>query len=192
MNHRLLVRRALSLLRRLISHFSATMKVLYFRAAFPEIRLPFTTTLARGVTLSATDNGTISIGESVFFGPNAQVIARGGRVVIGDDVHIGSGSIIVSQDSISIGSNTQIAEYVVIRDQDHDHSSRPIRTSGFRTGAIAVGNDCWLGCKSTVLRNSSIGDGCIIGAHSLISGDVPPFMLAVGCPHRVVRELPRE
>jgi acetyltransferase-like isoleucine patch superfamily enzyme len=190
MSLRVTVRRSLSLLRSVISRLTSVTKIVYFRTAFPEVRLPFSTTIDKAVRLSATDGGSIEVGSNVFLGPNTQVISRGGRIVIGDDVHIGTGSIIVSTDTVTIGRDTLIAEYVVIRDQDHDYSVRPIRTSNFLTGAIAIGEDCWLGCKSTVLRNSSIGNSSVIGAHSLVRGDVPPSTLAVGAPHRNVRELP--
>lgn len=189
MKSRIFLRRVLSLIRRIITHVASTMRILFYRAAFPAIDLPFSVVVERGATLSATDGGTIKFGEGCFIGSAAQIVSGGGRIVIGEKVHIGSGSIIVSQDSIEIGRDTQIAQYVVIRDQDHDFSSRPIRTSGFRRGAIAIGEDCWLGCKSTVLRNSTIGEGAVIGAHTLVRGNVPAFSLAVGCPHKIVRKL---
>lgn len=189
MNLRVTARRIFSLLRRIAGRLTSITKIIYFRAAYPEISLPFSATLDKGMILSATDGGIIQVGGNVFFGPNTQIISRGGSIVIGDNVHIGTGCIIVSQNAIQIGRDTLIAEYTVIRDQDHDYSTRPIRTSGFLAGAITIGDDCWIGCKSTVLRNSSIGNGSVIGAHSLVRGDVPQFTLAVGSPHRNVRKL---
>ena len=100
------------------------------------------------------------------------------------------GSIIVSVANIQIGRDTLVAEYVVIRDQDHSLVSRPIKSAGFHTGAILIGDDCWLGAKVTVLRGSTIGNGAVIGAHSLVRGNMPPNTLAVGCPATVIRKLP--
>lgn len=190
MNLRVTVRRALSLLRRVTSRLTSIAKIAYLRTAFPEIILPFSVVLDKDVTVAATDGGIIEVGSNVCIGPDTQIISRGGHIVIGNDVHIGSGSIIVSQASITIGRYSLIAEYVVIRDQDHNYLARPIMNSGFRTGAIIIGEDCWLGSKSTVLRGSNIGDGAVIGAHSLIRGNVPPFTLAVGCLAKVIKELP--
>ena len=190
MTFKILIRRAISLLRSHVSRVISRIKVLYFRAAYPEIELPFCASIDRGAILSATDGGVITVGKNVSFCRHSQVIARGGKITIGDNVHLGSGSIIVSHCSVQIGQNTLIAEYVVVRDQDHSVVSRPIRSAGFHTGAIAIGEDCWLGAKATVLRGSTIGNGAVIGAHSLVRGNVPPNTLAVGCPATVIRKLP--
>lgn len=190
MNLRVPVRRGLSLMRKVACRLTSVTKIFYFRAAFPEIDLPYSASLDKGVRLSATDGGTIEVGNNVFLGAHTQIISRGGRIFIGENVHIGNGCIIVGIDSISIGRDALIAEYVVIRDQDHDYSTRPIRASGFLADAIRIGEDCWLGCKSTVLRGSEIGDGAVIGAHSLIRGSIPPNTLAVGCPAKAIKELP--
>jgi acetyltransferase-like isoleucine patch superfamily enzyme len=139
--------------------------------------------------LSATDTGAVSIGDRVSIGRMSQIVAREGKIHIADDVFLGDGCVLVSLDSIEIGAGTQIAEYVVVRDQDHRLGAGPVRHSGFDTAPIVIGRDCWLGAKVTVLRGARIGDGAVIGAHSLVRGDVPPGALAVGSPARVVRIL---
>lgn len=139
------------------------------------------------VTLRATDGGAIKIGARSSFGRGVQLIAQTGRLVVGDDVHIGDGSIVVCKNSVVVGGDCLIAEYVVIRDQDHDTRTRPIRISGFLTGPIHIGRDVWIGAKATVLRGSTIGDGAVIGAHALVKGNIPAGALAVGVPAKVVR-----
>lgn len=140
------------------------------------------------VSLSATDAGTIDIGDRVAMGAGVRLVAQGGRIRIGNDVFLGDGCILVSCGSIDIGADTQVAEYVVIRDHDHKIGPEPIRTSGFETAPVAIGRDCWLGAKVTVLRGSRIGDGAVLGAHSLVRSDIPPNAIAVGCPAKVVRQ----
>jgi acetyltransferase-like isoleucine patch superfamily enzyme len=119
-------------------------------------------------------------------------LAHGGHIKIGDNVYIGDGVIIVSIDHISIAKDTLVAEYVVIRDQDHSLDSRPIQSGSFLATPIFIGEDCWLGAKSTVLRGSTIGNGAVIGAHSLVRGAIPAFTLAVGCPAIVVKSRSQE
>jgi acetyltransferase-like isoleucine patch superfamily enzyme len=41
-----------------------------------------------------------------------------------------------------------------------------------------------------IVGNVTIGDGAIIGAHSVVTSSVPPFCVAVGNPARVVKKLP--
>lgn len=142
--------------------------------------------------LRATDGGKIVIGSRTSFGANVTVIAKGGAVIIGDDVFVGDGTIIVSRDLVEVGSDSLIAEYVVIRDQDHEIDSRPIRIAGFKVAPVRVGRDVWIGCKASVLRGVSIGDGAVIGAHSLVRNSVEAGVLAAGTPARIVRRVVSE
>lgn len=153
----------------------------------PAVRIGTKCRFAEGVILRATDGGSIELGARVSLASNVQIVAQHGKVVIGDDVHIGVGSIIVCREGVTIGADTLIAEYVVIRDQDHETARRPIRSSGFSTGPIQIGRDVWLGAKATVLRGVTVGEGSVIGAHALVNTNIPPNMIAVGIPARVVR-----
>lgn len=187
---RLLIRRALSGISRTARWTASWLRGLYLRAAFPGLELSSGVDIGPGVELSATDGGRIVIGRNVSLGPHCRIVARrGGRIRIGDHVQLGQGCIVAALESVEIGPGCLLAEYVVIRDQDHDPGSRPIRRSGFKTAAIEIGDDCWLGTKSTVLRGSVIGRGAVIGAHALVRGTIPSRVLAVGSPARVVKEL---
>ena len=162
-----------------------------YAAAFgnPVITIKKGCRFGKSVKLMATDGGAIFIGNRTCLGDSVQIVAQRGRVTIEDEVFIGAGSIIVCKDDIFIGKDTLIAEYVVIRDQDHRTDSRPLRLSGFHSTPIRIGHDVWIGCKATVLRGSSIGDRCVIGAHALVKSHIADDMLAVGTPARAVRRV---
>lgn len=145
--------------------------------------------ISSNVIIKATDGGEIRIGSNVSFGANSQIISQGGIIEISDNCFIGTGVIITSKKFINIGEGSQIAEYVVIRDQDHNIESRPIRTSGFKVSPIIIQNDVWLAAKSTVLRGCIIGEGAVIGAHSLVNKDIPEFTLAAGIPAKVIKKI---
>ena len=55
-------------------------------------------------------------------------------------------------------------------------------------GDTVVGNDVWIGQNVTVMPGVHIGDGAIIGAHSVVARDIPPYCIAVGNPCRVIRK----
>lgn len=144
-------------------------------------------TFQSNVLLKATDGGEILVGKNAFISDHVKIVAKGGRIVIGDGVFIGSGSVIVAHEGIEIGCNSLIAEYVVIRDQDHIIDSYPIQTAGFRTAPIRIGSDTWIACKASILRGATLGDRCVVGAHALVRNHIPDGMLAVGVPARAIR-----
>lgn len=53
--------------------------------------------------------------------------------------------------------------------------------------APIIGHDVWIGCNTVVLRGSKIGNGAVIGANSVVTGDIPPYSIAVGSPARIVK-----
>jgi len=55
---------------------------------------------------------------------------------------------------------------------------------------VTLGNSVWLPWRIFVMPGTTIGDGSVIGANSLVSGAIPPDSLAVGSPARVVRSAP--
>lgn len=50
-----------------------------------------------------------------------------------------------------------------------------------------IGNDVWIGANSTVLAGVKIGNGAIVGAHSLVNKDVEPYSIVVGVPAKHLR-----
>ncbi len=114
-----------------------------------------------------------------------------GSVFIGKNVSINRFVTITACHGgrIRIGDNCLIGPYVLIRSADHsfDDTSRPIREQGHEGGEIVIGNDCWIAGHVTVTRNVRIGDGCVIGANSVVTKDIPAYSVAAGVPARVIR-----
>ncbi|OLC07422.1 MAG: hypothetical protein AUH42_03620 [Gemmatimonadetes bacterium 13_1_40CM_70_11] len=55
---------------------------------------------------------------------------------------------------------------------------------------VTLGRSVWLPWRVFVMPGSTIGDGSVIGANSLVAGAIPPYSLAVGTPAKVVRSAP--
>ncbi len=51
---------------------------------------------------------------------------------------------------------------------------------------VIIGNDVWIGDLAIILKGK-IGDGAIIGAGAVVTGDIPPFAIAAGNPARVIK-----
>lgn len=54
---------------------------------------------------------------------------------------------------------------------------------------VRIGGNCWFGANVVVCPGVTVGDGCVIGAGSVVTRDVPPHTFAAGNPCRVIRAL---
>ena len=60
-------------------------------------------------------------------------------------------------------------------------------------GDTLVGNDVWIGHRATLLPGVKVGDGAVIGAEAVVTGEVPPYAVVAGNPARVLRRrLPQQ
>jgi acetyltransferase-like isoleucine patch superfamily enzyme len=146
--------------------------------------------LEKNGSIVCTDHSTIQIHDT-YISTGVSLIAKHGGSLTISNSFIGRNCVIVACGNIEIGSNCQIAEMVVIRDQNHRFLSteKPIAEQGFDVQSISIGSNVWLGAKATVLAGACIGDGTVIGAHSLVLGDIPSHSIAVGTPAIVKKSL---
>jgi acetyltransferase-like isoleucine patch superfamily enzyme len=63
------------------------------------------------------------------------------------------------------------------------HKAEPIQ----RERHLRIGNDVWIGEQVTFVNSVTIGDGAVIGARSVVRGNIPPYAIAVGNPAQVVK-----
>ena len=54
-------------------------------------------------------------------------------------------------------------------------------------GPVRIGPDTWVATKVSILRNTIVGRGCVLGAHSVVKGVIPDYAIAVGAPAKVVK-----
>ena len=120
------------------------------------------------------------------------IVARyGGKISIGEKCGI-SGSTIYAMSNISIGNNCQIGANCKIIDNDFHPLEKEIRRRSvderyIRKKDVTIGNDCFIGMNSIVLKGTVLGDGVIVGAGSVVSGTFPDNVIIGGNPARVIR-----
>lgn len=165
----------------------STIRVYIYGLLNPTLYIGRSCSFEKGIRLTATDGGRIFISDRVHLAEGVNITCSAGEIRISDDVFIGRGTVIVANEFIEIGRDSMISEYVVIRDQDHNTKSRPVRKAGLTSAPIVIGEDVWIGCKASVLRGSVIGNRSVIGAHALVKSHIPPESIAVGVPARVIR-----
>ena len=97
--------------------------------------------------------------------------------------------------TITIGDNTLIGPNVQIYTPSHPLKAGERFTGDpafpFRTSAqpVSIGSNVWIGGNVVILPGVTIGDGTTIGAGSIVTGDIPANVLALGQPCRVIRAL---
>ncbi len=83
---------------------------------------------------------------------------------------------------IEIGDNSKFAHVTILT---HDASTK--NALGYsKIGRVKIGNDVFIGHGSVILPGTTIGDRVVIGAGSVVKGDIPSGSVAVGSPARVV------
>lgn len=92
---------------------------------------------------------------------------------------------------ISIGDNVGLS--AGIRILTHDYSWSVIKREYGdilgSSGKVEIGSNVFIGAEATLLKGAKIGDNVIIGAGSLVTGEIPANSVAVGRPAKVVMSL---
>ena len=118
----------------------------------------------------------------------------GGKSTISDDLvadaysYIGPNCIIYPK--VHLGAYTMLANNVSIIGGDHDISKIgiPIIFSGRGVlNETFIGKDVWIGAFSIIMTGVTIGDGSIIGAGSIVTGDIESYSIYAGVPAKKIR-----
>lgn len=109
-----------------------------------------------------------------------------GDIVIGESTYLNSGCVLYSGNGITIGNAVSVAANCVFAPTNHEYDDPDtlIQAQGFRPskGGILIEDDVWLGAGCVILDGARIGRGAVIGALSLVRGEVPPYAVAGGNP----------
>lgn len=138
-------------------------------------------------SVRTTNGGKLSIGNALV-NDNAFVCASGGNIVIEDNVTINRNSVIVSKKSIYIGQGTSIGPNVCIYDHNHKIDKNGFYKDEFTLAPIVIGRNVWIAANCTILKGTVIGDNSIIGAGSIVCGNIPNNTLVK--PNRELELIP--
>ena len=100
---------------------------------------------------------------------------------------------------ISIGNFCSIARNVTM--QEYNHNPKKISTyfmgknvfsevwkdEQISKAGIEVGHDVWIGTHCVLLSGAKIGNGAIIAANSVVTGEIPAYAIAAGSPAKVIK-----
>lgn len=133
----------------------------------------------------------IDIDRSACFCGRSWIYGRG-QLHIGEGTWLSPGVIVHTHvyADIHIGDRCDIGPGVEFIPGSHDIGNSPRRAGEGTAKPITVGNGCWIGAKSIILGGITIGEGCIVAAGAVVTQDVPPNSLVAGVPARIKRQLP--
>jgi maltose O-acetyltransferase len=111
----------------------------------------------------------------------------GDQLTIGAHGFVNFGLVALDVAPITIGDDCQIGPNVQLLAATHPTEPEPRRAKLESAAPITIGDNVWLGGGAIVLPGVTIGDNSVIGAGSVVTRDIPPNVVAVGNPARVLR-----
>lgn len=154
--------------------------------------------IQRGVVISYPRN--LKVGENVFIGRDTEICCQNG-VVIGNGTTMEHSCLLDGSGGITIGENCTIAENVRIHTHDFENKHSRVKDALIAAGQatpetfiglpklcpITIGKNVWIAGNVEILPGvTSIGDNSVIGAGAVVSQPVPPSVIVMGNPARVV------
>ena len=147
-----------------------------------KIRHPFVKTsgwhyVRPGTEIIMRNGGVLSIGGKVATQYRVTFSVIGGNLSIDNNTSFNRNNILVCREKIQIGSRCSFGPNVVVYDHDHAFNSEQVSGNHFKTSEIVIEDNCWIGANVTILRGTHIGKGSVIGAGSVVKGNIPPHSL---------------
>jgi chloramphenicol O-acetyltransferase type B len=99
---------------------------------------------------------------------NGLIVRGGGKVVFGDNFHSGGDILIIT------------------RNHNYEGNALPYDKT-YRYADVTIGDNVWIGSRTIILNGVTIGEGAIIQAGSVVTGDIPKCGIAGGHPAKVFK-----
>ena len=130
-------------------------------------------------------------------GENVSILAPfiadyGKNCFIGEGTFINYGAYLMDGAPITIGKSCFIGPNCGMYTATHPLLAEERNRGLEKAKPITIGDNVWLGGDVTILPGVTIGEGSVIGAKSLVNKDIPPNVVAVGNPCRVIRAITEE
>lgn len=132
----------------------------------------------------------MSLGRRVRIFPGLRAECHGeGELIIEDNVALGQCVHITCARRLVIGQGSVIAGFVSITDIDHGYQDVgvPVLSQGHTTHETRIGKNCFVGMGARIQPGTILGDGCVVGANSVVRGVFPDNSVLVGAPAKVIR-----
>lgn len=158
------------------------------------VKLRFSSRFIHGEYISIADDVVMSQNLLIavypeFANQDMPVKRNNTGVIINQGVSANRNLTIYCADSVVIGRNCMLGSNILITDNDHGINAEDTsyRNQILKTKQTIIEEECWIAQNTCILAGSHIGKRSIIGAGSIVKGDIPPYSIAVGVPATVIR-----
>lgn len=116
----------------------------------------------------------------------------GSHIEAGKNLFVNYNCTIIDVAKVVIGDNCLMAPNVAV--YTAGHPIHPVtRNSGYEYGiGVTIGDNVWIGGNTVILPGVHIGSNTIIGAGSVVTKDIPEWVIAAGNPCKVIRRITEE
>ena len=116
------------------------------------------------------------VGNNVFFGSHSIYMSQNAKIIIGDDVLFGPRVMVITgNDRYDVEGKTIYETLSLEKHEDDDED-------------VIFEGDNWIGAGSIILKGVRVGKGSIIGAGSVVTKDVPPYVIVAGNPAKKIKD----
>lgn len=113
----------------------------------------------------------------------------GKYISVGTGTFINFGLTALDVAPINIGNDVQVGPNVQLLTPTHPVDSALRKAKWEAAKPITIGDNVWIGGGAIILAGVSIGENSVIGAGAVVTKDVPPNVVAVGNPARVIKQI---
>jgi acetyltransferase-like isoleucine patch superfamily enzyme len=128
----------------------------------------------------------VTIREYGFIQLSSSITTPGVGLILGDNVYIGPRCNLGSGGLIRIGTGTLIGSDFTVVAENHLIENGEISKSKVTRIGVTVGDNCWIGHRVLIVDGVNLGDGCIVGAGSVVTKSFPSKSKIAGVPARAI------
>jgi acetyltransferase-like isoleucine patch superfamily enzyme len=143
-----------------------------------------------GARVWTTGDQGVKIGDDSRIEYGALISTHGGAVTIGARCFVGPYSVLYGHGGLTIGDDVLIGTHSVIVPSNHNFGdpSVPIRDQWTTDRGIVIESNVWLGARVTVLDGVTIGSGSVVAAGAVVAHDVASGSIVGGVPAKVIAQ----
>lgn len=130
--------------------------------------------LGRNTRLVIEKSGRVHLGKHIVSdGRLVIVVDKNAELFIGDGVYFNENVMISCKKNIKIDSGCKFGPNVKVFDNDHKFDAERGVGEEHTSAAISIGKNCWIATNCVILKGTTIGDNCVIGAGVIAHGTIP-------------------